>query len=237
MFSRIFLYFSRDLYDVSKLPLAVQLVLNSRLLPSGINEEFRSGFFNSLTSCVIEQIAIGNKNYLFLSERFDSLNEEIPRGSTQKLNEDVSLQNFDVILKQILENKLKFHQRRNCIFLSSVTAATVSAASSAIRGSQSGKESEDSTTPDSVVFTCNHNFPRYYVIDVILPELRQRLSGLPKPLPQTADLLVHYYTQMRTQIPAACPCCVYNNLRQEQLHLLQETGGEMSGNKSTFWEV
>ena len=157
-----------------------------------------------------------------------------------QLDDDVTSDKFDKQLKQTMENKLKFQKHRSCIFLSSVTAATVSAASSAIRGispRQQDISGRSHNAPDSVVFTCNHNFPKYYIEDIILPEFKQRIQGLPKPLPETADMLCHYYTQTNALIPAACPCCVYNNLRQEQLHLLQEAGGELSLNKSTFWDI
>eukprot|EP00794_Sanderia_malayensis_P006180 gene6180-6894_t len=230
----------RDLYDLNRLPLAVQLVLKSRELPEVAYTHLCCGFLNNMATCAVDQIYNGNKNYDFLSDRCGG--DEAENGSSTA--QEFSSNNFDAMLKQILENKLKFHQRLSCISLSSVTVATVSAASSAIRGLHSWEniqvapvEAKEKKEQDSVVFTCNHNFPRYYICDVILPEFKQRVSGLPKPLPQTADILVHYYTQTKAQIPAACPCCVYNSLRQEQLHLLQETGGEMSGNKSTFWEV
>ena len=231
----------RHLYDDKNLPLPVQLVLSSRTIHAVVRAKLSSSFYNKLTTIALDQIYLGNKSYAFLAEQLSDPSGGAIDDNQQELKGEIAAKNFDSILKQILENKLKFHKHRSCIFISSVTAATVSAASSAVRGAVPWQQSTDKNhgniEPDSVVFTCNHNFPRYYVIDFILPEFKQRLSGLPKPLPQTTEVLVRFYTQIRSLIPAACPCCVYNNLRQEQFHLLQETGGEMSGNKSTFWEV
>ena len=224
-----------DKIDTRSLSFPVKLVLSSRSLPNETKKQLSPNFLNILSSSAIDQVYLGSQNYSFLSEKSESDSLQNDSGpSTTELHSELTSGNFDTILKQIIENKLKFHKRRTCIFLSSVTAATVSAASSAIRGKspwlqENGGSMESKNEPDSVVFTCNHNFPRYYVEDVILPEFSQRVQGLPKPLPETAEMLIRYYTQKRTLIPAACPCCVYNNLRQEQLHLLQETGSELSG--------
>lgn len=194
---------------------------------------------NILTSCITEQIYEGSRSYsCFTDESEAEITDEILM--QDELNDDVMSENMDIQIKQIIENKLKYQQYKNCIFLSSVAAATISAASSAIRGTTPWQQRGDdriSNLPDSMIFTCIHNFPKYYMEDVILPEFKQRIQGLPKPLPETAEMLCHYYTQIYALIPAACPCCVYNSLRQEQLHLLQEAGGELSLNKSTFWEV
>ena len=223
------------------MPFPIQVVLCSKEVPQSIRTEFSSRFLNTLTACVSEQIYDGNRNYKFISneEEVETVEDDLSIGKTDLMSNAMS-EKFDTELKQIIENKLKFQKNHSCIFLSSVTAATVSAASSAIRGTSPWQQDivdRSRNLPDSVVFTCNHSFPRYYMDDVILPEFTKRIQGLPKPLPETARMLHNYYTQTGALIPAACPCCVYNSMRQEQLNLLQETGGELSLHKSTFWEV
>eukprot|EP00795_Rhopilema_esculentum_P001965 gene1965-17508_t len=229
--------------NVESLPFSVQLVLSSKTLPQAFELQLSPSFLNSLTASIIDEISLGSRSYNFLIQPFESscVGDSLSTPNDELTSNSLP-ENFDSNLKQIIENRLKLQQRRNCIFLSSVTAATVSAASSGLRASsawqrKSGTHAHGGIGYDSVVFTCNHNFPKYYIEDVILPEFVQRVQGLPKPLPGTANVLLRYYTQTHAAIPAACPCCVYNNLRLEQLHLLQETGSELSGNKSTFWEV
>ena len=167
----------------------VQLVLTARTLSSDVSKQLSSQFYNKLTAYSLDQIYLGSKSYSFLSNDKRESAENVADSRQPEINGEVPSQNFDTILKQLLENKLKFHKHRSCILISSVTAATVSAASSAVRGITPWKQSmEDNGSlkiePDTVVFTCNHNYPRYYVIDVILPEFKQRMSGLPQPLPQ-----------------------------------------------------
>ena len=223
------------------MPFPIQMVLSSKEVPQSIIAQLSSRFLNILTSCISQQIFEGSRCYNFVpnEEDVETMEDEVNISKTE-LRADVMSETFDSELKQIMENKLKFHKRRSCIFLSSITAATISAASAATRGTSPWQQDfgdRSRNLPGSVVFTCNHNFPQYYMEDVILPEFKQRIQGLPKPLPETAQMLCHYYTQASALIPAACPCCVYNNLRQEQLNLLQETAGELSLHKSTFWEV
>lgn len=240
----LFIFFIyRHAIESRLLPFPVQLVLSSKLLPLGFLSNLSNHFLNSITSCITEQLYEGSQAYGFLSNEKESDTEEAILAD-RKVNVDlITTDKLDVHLKQIIENKLKFQKQRNCIFLSSVTAATVSAASSAIRGVPQGiswqhnADDRSKNMADSLVFTCNHNFPKYYIEEVILPEFKQRIQGLPKPLPETAQMLCLYFMQTNVLIPTACPCCAYNNLRQEQLHLLQETGTELSFNKSTFWEV
>ena len=217
------------------------MVLSVKHVPDTIREQLSRRFLNDLTCCISHQIYEGKHSYNFISNhQGDDVIEDEVNVSRNEMTADLTSEKFDRELKQVIENKLKFQVHRSSIFLSSVTAATVSAASSAIRGTapwQHGIDDRYKNLPASIVFTCNHNFPKYYMEDMILPEFTQRMKGLPKPLPETAQMLSHYYSQTGALIPAACPCCVFNNLRQEQLNLLQETGGELNMHKSTFWEV
>lgn len=92
-------------------------------------------------------------------------------------------------------------------------------------------------SPDSVVFSCSHNLPRYYMLETVVPEFLSRMGELPEPLNRTGEMLSMYYQQTGIRIPMACPCCVYNNLRMEQLQIIRETGIEMTNTKSTLWEI
>ena len=223
------------------------MALKSTTLTESAQRKLSSRFLNKVTSFATNQIHNGNTSYGFLSQGKDA--EDIQESNDKEVSEMPNL-NYDSLLKELLENKMKYEQKCTCIFLSSATAATVSAASSALKAKPfenryNGETIEDNRNektnnvldPDAVVFTCNHNLPRYYMVDVVLPEFKQRMRELPQPLPQTTELLLRHYRQVKTRLFAACPCCLYNYLRQEQLQLLQEAGGELSGNKSTVWQM
>jgi len=232
----------REKIRLNFLPFPTQMVLSVKHVPDTIREQLSRRFLNALTCCISQQVYEGKHSYNFISNQHgddDAMEDEANIGRSE-MTTDLMSEKFDRELKQVIENKLKFQIHRSSIFLSSVTATTVSAPSSEIRGTapwQQGIDDRYKNLPDSVVFTCNHNFPKYWMEGTILPEFTKRMKGLPKPLPETAQMLSHYYSQTGALIPAACPCCVFNNLRQEQLNLLQETGGELSMHKSTFWEV
>lgn len=66
--------------------------------------------------------------------------------------------------------------------------------------------------PGDVAFTCGHLFTEKAFDDEILPLFREKVAGLPVPLPLTSKLLVADY--QLSMINAACPACVFNYLRE-----------------------
>jgi hypothetical protein len=67
-------------------------------------------------------------------------------------------------------------------------------------------------TPGDVAFTCGHLFTEKAFNDEILPQLREKVSALPIPLPLTLKMILADY-QLK-MINLACPVCVYNYLRE-----------------------
>ena len=161
----------------------------------------------------------------------------------------------DDMTKEIIEHNRKIATNfKPCITLSNAIATTLADASvaqkvnmydNASKSRQSSQEDKKSPwqyggegePPDSVVFSCNHNLPRYYMLETVVPEFQSRMGELPEPLIRTGEILSTYYQQTGIKIPMACPCCVYNNLRMEQLQIIRETGIEMTNTKSTLWEI
>ena len=161
----------------------------------------------------------------------------------------------DDMAKEIIEHKRKITTNiKPFITLSNAIATTLADASVAQKvnmydgatklvrqssqenkSSQGGRGGEE--LPDSVVFSCSHNLPRYYMLETVVPEFQSRMGELPEPLIRTGEILSTYYQQTGIKIPMACPYCVYNNLRKEQLQIMRETGIEMMNTKSTLWEI
>ena len=158
--------------------------------------------------------------------------------------------------KEIIEHNRKIATNiKPCITLSNAIATTLADASVAQKvnmydnasklpsqSSQDDKKSPrqqqgEDELPDSVVFSCSHNLPRYYMLETVVPEFQSRMGELPEPLIRTGEILSTYYQQTGIKIPMACPCCVYNNLRMEQLQIIRETGIETTNTKPTLWEI
>lgn len=142
------------------------------------------------------------------------------------------------IWQEIMDNIKKDLDRRSCITLSLTTAATIAAAAVSQRKNlpeQSADQLPLQARVDVVVFTCSHQFPKYYFDDVIIPEFQQRMGELVIPLPQLTKLLIGYYTSRDSFLPTACPSCVYNFLRKEQLQAVDIENVEFA--KAKPWEI
>lgn len=153
------------------------------------------------------------------------------------------------MIKEIIEHKRKTTNIKPCITLSNAIATTLADASVAQkvnqyeddtfinRQSSQNVKSLQQQQPDSVIFSCSHNLPRYYMLETVVPEFQSRMGELPQPLNRTGEILSMYYQQTDIKIPMACPYCVYNNLRTEQLQIIRETSMEMVNVSSTVWEI
>lgn len=120
------------------------------------------------------------------------------------------------------------------------TAATIAAAavSQQRESRQDGRNLVHQSGADVVVFTCNHQFPRVYFVDVILPEFQHHMSELVVPLPNTTKLLLRFYGKLSGCLPTACPICVYNSVRMEQLVFASAHSGETGESvRSKPWEI
>ena len=140
--------------------------------------------------------------------------------------------------QEIMDNIKKDLDKRSCITLSLTTAATIAAAAVSQRRESRGEAADQlplQSQVDVVVFTCSHQFPKYYFDDVIVPEFQQRMGELMIPLPQTTKLLLGYYTKRDGFLPTACPSCVYNFLRKEQLQAVDIESVEFA--KAKPWEI
>lgn len=100
------------------------------------------------------------------------------------------------------------------ISLSATATSTLSAAS--LNLEEQGKSTQPSRA-GVVAFTCEHNFPSVHFNEMILPEFEQRMSELPKALPQFVEQLCSKYRRRNEVYPTSCPVCVFNFLREEQI--------------------
>ena len=135
--------------------------------------------------------------------------------------------------QEILDNIKKDLDKRTCITLSLTTAATIAAA--AVSQRRELRDASSRAQVDVVVFTCSHQFPKYYFDDVIIPEFQQRMGDLTLSLPETTKLLMGYYSNGEGFLPTACPSCVYNFLRKEQLQAEDFKNVEYA--KAKPWEI
>ena len=116
--------------------------------------------------------------------------------------------------QEIIDNFKCNLEKMTTISLSSTAASTLAAASLNLE-----QESEATRVPRGsvVAFTCEHSFASVHFMNLILPEFEQRMSELPKALPQlTEHLLLKYH--LRSELyPTSCPVCVYNFIREDQI--------------------
>ena len=158
----------------------------------------------------------------------------------------------DQMIADVLNHKQKVLSIKSYINLSNAVVTTLSAAtiaqkveSTMLGGPLNSKVVREIKVadeklffgPDSAVFTCSHNLPRYYMLETVIPEFKSRMSELPEPLCNTASMMGKFYEQAYAKIPMACPYCVYNNLRNSQLQVMRETGVGMINMKSSVWEI
>ena len=158
----------------------------------------------------------------------------------------------DEMIVDVLNHKQKVLSIKSYINLSNAVVTTLSAAtiaqkveSTMLGGPLNSKivkqikvaDEQLFFGPDSAVFTCSHNLPRYYMLETVIPEFKSRMSELPEPLCNTASMMGTFYEQADAKIPMACPYCVYNNLRNSQLQIMRETGVDMINMKSSVWEI
>ena len=191
------------------------------------------------------QLESGSNWYGFLSNILNTEKEGDESQVSQPVEE--SALSKDEMLKEIIEHKRKILSSKPYISLSNAVTTTLAAASIA-QNVESSIDDQLGTypviagkynvkKPDSTVFTCSHNLPRYYMLETVVPEFQSRMGELPEPLVYTAEIMTRFYTQYEMKIPMACPYCVYNNLRNEQLHVLRETGVDAVNNRSSVWEI
>jgi len=207
-----------------------------------ICNRFSKEFYNDLLSNVTLQIDSGTNWYDFLS-----LDTEIGRQTFGSNYSDIvcplgeSALSKDDMVKEIIEHKQKLLNMKPFITLSNAVATTLADASIAqkvnLYNPSETIAKANAGEPDSVVFSCNHNLPRYYMLETVVPEFLSRMGELPEALPRTGEVLSKYYQQAGINIPMACPYCVYNNLRTEQLQVYRESGLEMTNHKSAVWEI
>ena len=195
--------------------------------------KFSDGFFVQLLAHISEELEKGSDWYTFLSGEMAANETKMNVVSAQQ-----SEMSTDRMVAEILEHKRKILNIKPYISLSSANVTTFAAASASPTAQlQSSDMWTNQKQPELTVFTCSHNLLHYYMLETVIPEFRSRMAELPEPLPQTAEVMACYYQQPSQRIPAACPCCVYNNLRQEQLQFLRDTGVDLLQNRSSLWEV
>jgi hypothetical protein len=66
-----------------------------------------------------------------------------------------------------------------------------------------------------VSFTCGHVFPKRGFYEHLLLEFQAQVEAMPIAIPTTLKLILADYHQKLINL--ACPYCVYQALRQEQL--------------------
>ncbi|XP_022791463.1 uncharacterized protein LOC111330786 [Stylophora pistillata] len=160
------------------------------------------------------------------------------------LDAGIRLQDFHAAQKhlwqEILVNIKKDLEKHPYIALSMTAAATIaSAAVSQQRGWTGEGEliTEVQLQADVVLFTCNHHFPRVYFQEFILPEFQQRMSELVMPLKHTTKLLLKFYLRQEGFLPTACPICVYNSIRIEQMEIVAEQSGNNENMPTRPWDI
>lgn len=212
-------------------------------------KQFAKSFFDGLLSNILTQLDSGTNWYTFLSCADDPRSDATFREDSIAIEE--STLSRDDMVKEIVEHKRQLLNIKPFLTLSNAVATTLADASIAQKVSSNSyyqnsdvhrdRDSRAQTTtdeqPDSMVFSCNHNLPRYYMIETVIPEFLSRMGELPEPLNHTAEVMSRFYRQSDIRIPMACPYCVYNSLRSEQMNVLRETGSDMVNIKATVWEI
>lgn len=209
-------------------------------------KRFSKFYFDDLLSNILTQLNSGTNWYTFLS--YTDTSDVVDIGSRTESIAPIgeSTLSPDDMVKEIVEHKRQLLNVKPFLTLSNAVATTLADASLAQKVSSNsyyqknehqGTPSIKLDEPDSTVFSCNHNFTRYYMLETVVPEFLSRMGELPEPLNHTAEVMARYYRQSDIKIPMACPYCVYNNLRSEQMNVLRETGGDLVNIKATVWEV
>ncbi|EDO45417.1 predicted protein [Nematostella vectensis] len=207
---------------------------------------FGSEFMENILEILSRQIHSGEKGGRYLEDVLEmtadkgDLNSNAAEQVKFNIGEEEDIPaTEDQLIQKITDNIKKDLEKSSFINLSVPTAAMVAAAAaSQLRDWQNENpmQSLPKSSPDVVTFTCNHHFPRIYFMGVILPEFQQRMSELVLPLVQTTKTLLAQYKKTESLLLAACPVCVYNSLRVEQLERLPDTSSS-NGTKTKFWEI
>lgn len=215
---------------------------------------FSAEFFNKVITLVVHQLQekdLGEEytsdlkailmQYSSTEDPSNSKDDMIAQPFAQ-LDAGVQLQEFCTAQKhlwqEILDNIKKDLDRHPYIALSMTAAATIaSAAVSQQRGWRGEGELMSESQADVVLFTCNHHFPRVYFQEFILPEFQQRMSELVLPLKHTTKLLLKYYNRQEGCLPTACPICVYNSIRMEQVEKTVEQSGNSEIIQAKPWDI
>lgn len=208
--------------------------------------QFSAAFFNKVVNHVVNELQEEDKGEEYSSDlkailttynsttAVSTLNDESYSQPFAQLDAGVQLQEFNTAQKhlwqEITDNIKKDLDKHPHIALSMTTAATVaSAAVSQQRGwREREREMASELQADVVLFTCNHHFPRVYFQEFVLPEFQQRMSELTLPLRHTTKLLLKIYCRMEGCLPTACPICVYNSIRMEQLEVVEQSASRES---------
>lgn len=216
--------------------------------------QFSAEFFNKVVTHVVRQLQEEDLGEEYTSDlkgilmRFNSM-EDLTNTKDEtfaqpfaQLDAGVQLQEFRAAQKhlwqEILDNIKKDLDRHPHIALSMTAAATVaSAAVSQQRGWRGEGEVVSEPQADVVLFTCNHHFPRVYFQEFILPEFQQRMSELILPLKHTTKLLLKYYGRQEGCLPTACPICVYNSIRMEQVEIVVQQNGNSESIRAKPWDI
>lgn len=215
---------------------------------------FSAEFFNKVITQVVRQLQEEDLGEEYTSDlkailtRFNSTEDpsntkdETPAQPFAQLDAGIQLQEFRKAQKhlwqEILDNIKKDLDRHPYIALSMTAAATIaSAAVSQQRGLRGEGEVVSEPQADVVLFTCNHHFPRVYFQEVILPEFQQRMSELVLSLKHTTKLLLKYYGRQEGCLPTACPICVYNSIRMEQVEMFVEQNGNSETIRAKAWDI
>ncbi|KAL9959343.1 hypothetical protein ACROYT_G032657 [Oculina patagonica] len=221
---------------------------NKTMLP------FSAEFFNKVITQVVHQLQEEDLGEEYTSDlkailmRYSSTEDpsstkdETTAQPFAQLDAGVRLQEFRKAQKhlwqEILDNIKKDLDRHPYISLSMTAAATIaSAAVSQQRGWRGEGEVLTEPQADVVLFTCNHHFPRVYFQEVILPEFQQRMSELVLSLKHTTKLLLKYYGRHEGCLPTACPICVYNSIRMEQVEIFEEQNGNSENIRAKPWDI
>lgn len=205
---------------------------------------FSGEFLNHLVKLVSNDVKFGedSKEYkddlsmmLSLSGVETNTNVQLTVGSSE-----VNSMSHEQLIQGIMENLQKDLEKCTSISLSMTTAATIAAAAVSQQREARHEESllDHELSPDVIVFTCNHHFTKVYFIENILPEFQQRMSELLVPLANTTKTLIAHYKKSESNLLAACPVCVFNSLRSEQLEKASDSNVVIvNGFKAKPWDI
>jgi hypothetical protein len=203
--------------------------------------KFSSKFLNAIVELVAHQINLGEVGKEYKEDLFQMLSNQASHGHDMIGESEGSQMSENQLIQGIMDNLKKDLEKCSSIALSMTTAATIAAAAVSQQREwrhENPHINQESSTSDAVVFTCNHQFPRVYFRDNILPEFQQRMSELLVPLVNTTKTLVTHYKKSETHLLAACPVCLYNSLRSEQLEKASDANTVIGeGFKAKPWDI